>query len=140
MELWQLWCLIGITFFIVEMFTPVTFFLNLGLACFASAIAGYYGGNFTVQVIVFAIFAAVFLLWLRPFLLSKKNNGKSSEFDEKYHGKTATVTEKITQDGGRIAIYGETWQAKTLNGEEIDVHSQVKIVKIESIIMFVEKV
>ena len=58
----------------------------------------------------------------------------------KYKGKTAVVTEKITPESGRIAIYGETWQAKTKNGEEIEEGSQVKIVKIDSIVMYVEKV
>lgn len=141
MELWQLWCLIGIVFFIVEMFTPVMFFLNLGLACFASGLAGYLGGDFAVQVWVFTLFAVIFLLFLRPFLINKKSNcsGKEdSEFGEKYQNKTAIVTEKITAQGGRVAIYGETWQAKSVNGQEIEKDVQVKIVKIESIVLFVE--
>lgn len=139
MELWQLWCLIGIIFFIVEMFTPVTFFLNLGLACFISALAAFLGANFTVQVLIFSVFAALFLILLRPVLM-RRINGKASEFDEKYKDKTAIVVEKITAESGRIAIYGETWQAKSLNGEEIEKEAQVKIEKIESIVMFVSKI
>ena len=49
MEYWQLWCLVIIIFFIVEMFTPVNFFLNLGLACLISALVAYLGGNLTIQ-------------------------------------------------------------------------------------------
>ncbi len=141
MEYWQLWCLVSIIFFIVEMFTPVNFFLNLGLACLISALVAYLGGSFALQVILFAVFGALFLIFLRPFLVYKKKSGeKEGEFDEKYKGKNAVVTEKITQESGRIAIYGETWQAKTENGEEIEEGSQVKIVKIDSIVMYVEKV
>lgn len=140
MEYWQLWCLISIIFFIVEMFTPVNFFLNLGLACLISALAAYLGVSFTWQVLLFAIFGALFLLFLRPFLIYKKKNGDGNEFDEKYKGKTAVVTEKITAESGRIAIYGETWQAKSHNGEEIEEGSQVKIIKIDSIVMTVEKI
>lgn len=139
MELWQLWCLIGIIFFIVEMFTPVMFFLNLGLAALSAAIAGYFGGDFTIQVIVFAVFAAIFLIWLRPFLIKKKHN-KDTEFDEKYKDKIAIVTEKITSETGRIAIYGETWQAVSMDGSEIDVDERVKIIKIDSIVMYVERI
>ena len=139
MELWQLWCLIGVVFCIIEVFTPSMFFLNLGLACFVSGIAGYLGANFTVDVIVFALFAALFLVFLRPLLLAKSKNA-DSDYEDKYNGKTAVVTEKIGADGGRIAIYGETWQAKSLNGEEIEKDSHVKIVKLESITMFVEKI
>ena len=127
MELWQLWCLIGIVFCIIEIFTPTMFFLNLGLACF------------TVQVLVFAVFAALFLIFLRPVLLGKSKNA-DSDYEDKYKDKTAVVTEKIGADGGRIAIYGETWQAKSLNGEEIEKDARVKIVKLDSITMYVEKI
>ena len=140
MEYWQLWCLISIIFFIVEMFTPVNFFLNLGLACLISAIAAYFNATFTMQMILFTVFSALFLIFLRPFLVYKKKSEKDDEFDEKYKGKTAVVTEKITPESGRIAIYGETWQAKTESDEEIKEGSQVKIVKIDSIVMYVEKV
>ena len=140
MEYWQLWCLVSIIFFIVEMFTPVNFFLNLGLACLISAIAAYFNATFTIQMILFTVFSALFLIFLRPFLVYKKKGENDGEFDEKYKGKTAVVTEKVTTDSGRIAIYGETWQAKSQNGEEIEVGSQIKIVNIDSIIMYVEKV
>lgn len=140
MELWQLWCLIGLTFLIVEMFTPVIFFLNLGLACFVAALAGWLGVNFTIQVLVFAVFSALFLMFLRPFLVKTKNGKNNNEFEEKYKGKTALVTEKITEEGGRIAMYGETWQAKSINGQEIEKDSHVKIIRIDSIVMYVDAV
>ncbi len=139
MELWQLWCLIGVVFCIIEIFTPVMFFLNMGLACFVSGLAGYLGANFTAQVAIFAVFAALFLVFLRPVLLAKSKNA-DSEYEDKYKDKTAVVVEKIGKDGGRIAIYGETWLAKSLNGEEIEKDTQVKIVKLDSITMFVEKI
>lgn len=139
MELWQVWGLIAIMFFIVEMFTPTTFFLNLGLASLISALTAWLGGNFSVQIIIFVVFSAVCLLFLRPVLLRKRNE-KDSEFDEKYKNQTAVVTEKITNENGRIAIYGETWQAKSVDGTDIEKDARVKIVKIESIIMYVEKI
>ncbi len=139
MELWQLWCLIGIVFCIIEIFTPTMFFLNLGLACFVAGLVGFLGANFTVQVLGFAVFAALFLIFLRPVLLGKSKNA-DSDYEDKYKDKTAIVTEKIGVDGGRIAIYGETWQAKSLNGEEIEKDARVKIVKLDSITMYVEKI
>lgn len=139
MELWQLWCLIGIVFCIIEIFTPTMFFLNLGLACFVSGLAGYLGADFTMQVWAFAVFAAICLIFLRPFLLNKSKNA-DSDYADKYKDKTAVVVEKITNEGGRVAIYGETWQAKSLNGEEIEKDTQVKIIKLDSITMYVEKI
>ena len=78
MELWQLWCLIGIVFCIIEIFTPTMFFLNLGLACFVAGLVGFLGVNFTVQVLVFAVFAALFLIFLRPVILVIYQNVENS--------------------------------------------------------------
>ena len=93
------------------MFTPVMFFLNLGLACFIAALPAALGWDLMYQVLTFAVFAAVFLLWLRPFLIQKKN-GDKPETIEMYAGKTAKVIETVTAESGRIAVFGEEWQAK----------------------------
>ena len=136
-QLWQIWCIAGVIFFIIEMFTPVMFFLNLGFACFIAAIGAQMGIEPIYQVLVFGIFSAIFLIWLRPFLLKKKNGSDKPETVEMYIGKTANVLETVTENNGRIAIFGEEWQAKSLNGETIEKGAQAKIVKNDSIIMYV---
>ena len=112
------------------------FFLNLGLACFIAALPAALGWDLMYQVLTFAVFAAVFLLWLRPFLIQKKN-GDKPETIEMYAGKTAKVIETVTSENGRIAVFGEEWQAKSLNGEVIEKGSYAKIVKNDSIVMYV---
>ena len=54
-----------------------------------------------------------------------------------YVGKTATVLEDIDAENGKIAIFGEEWQAKSLNGEKIAKGGYAKIIKNDSIIMYV---
>lgn len=54
-----------------------------------------------------------------------------------YIGKTANVIETVDANNGRIAVFGEEWQAKSLNGEVIEKGQQVKIIKNDSIVMFV---
>ena len=136
LQLWHIWCICGVIFCIIEMFTPVMFFLNLGLACFIAALPAALGWDLMYQVLTFAVFAAVFLLWLRPFLIQKKN-GDKPETIEMYAGKTAKVIETVTAESGRIAVFGEEWQAKSLNGEVIEKGSYAKIVKNDSIVMYV---
>lgn len=137
LHLWQLWCIIGILFFITELFTPVMFFLNLGLACFAAAVAAEFGLPIYFQVLVFAIFSAIFLIWLRPILIKTKRTN-DTEFCTSYIGKSAKVVDTITEDAGRIALYGEEWQAKSIDNSVIEKGAHVKIIRNESIIMFVE--
>ena len=138
MSLWQIWCIAGIVLCITEIFTPAMFLLNLGFACFVSAIFAALGVSSLIQVIVFAIFSAVFIIWLRPFLIRKRESD-TPETVEMYIGKTAKVIEKVTQSGGRIAIFGEEWQAKSLDNEEYQIGEEVKIVKNDSIVMYVQK-
>ena len=137
-NLWQIWCIAGVLFCITEMFTPAMLFLNLGFACFVAAIAAAFGLATIWQVGIFGICSAIFLIWLRPYLLKQKNSGEP-ETIEMYIGKTAKVIEKITKNSGKIAIFGEEWQAKSINDEEFETNTQVKIVKNDSIIMYVEK-
>ncbi len=136
LQLWHIWCICGVIFCIIEMFTPAMFFLNLGLACFITAISAALHMELIYQVIIFAVFAAAFLIWLRPVLIQKKN-GQKPETIEMYVGKTAKVIETVTEESGRIAVFGEEWQAKSLNGEVIEKGSYAQIVKNDSIIMYV---
>lgn len=137
-SLWQIWCIAGVLFCITEMFTPAMLFLNIGFACFTAAIAAAFGLAIVWQVGIFGVFSAIFLIWLRPYLLKQKNSG-NPETVEMYIGKTAKVIEKVTKSNGKIAIFGEEWQAKSLNDEEFEPNTEVKIVKNDSIIMYVEK-
>lgn len=136
-HLWQIWCIAGVVFFIIEMFTPVMFFLNIGFACFIAAISAALGIEPIYQVLIFGVFSAIFLLWLRPFLIKRKNSSDTPETIEMYIGKTANVINTVTAEDGRIAVFGEEWQAKSLNGEVIEKGSQVKIMKNDSIVMYV---
>lgn len=140
MEIWQIWCVFGLLLLILEMFTPALFFLNLAFAAFFTAIFAHSGVTFISQTIVFSITSVLLIIFLRPFILLKiKTNNAQTGVEAKYIGHEAKVINEITKTSGRISIYGEDWNARTLNGENIPVDSVVKIVKNESLIMYVEK-
>lgn len=140
MEIWQIWCVFGLFLLILEMFTPALFFLSLAFAAFLTAIFSYFEITYVSQSIIFALSSILLIVFLRPFLLSKiKTNNSQTGIGAKYIGHEAKVIEDVTSTSGRISIYGEDWNARTLNEEVIPVGSVVKIIKNESIIMFVEK-
>ena len=60
--------------------------------------------------------------------------------NDKYIGKTAKVESEITANSGVITIYGERWEARVEDSSIIPQGSEVKIVRNESIIMFVQKI
>lgn len=140
MHLWQLWSICGIAFLIFEMFTPSMFFLNFALAAFITAVFSVCIGTISTLIIIFFVFSFVSFAFLRPILVKKFIKDKETGLQNKYIGKTVTADEEITDKAGVINIYGERWDARSDDGSVIPSGSQVKIVRNESIIMYVQKI
>ena len=70
-----------------------------------------------------------------------KRFSKANEtgINSKYIDKIAKAETEITGSSGVISIYGERWEARSVNGAVIPQGSEVKIIRNESIIMYVEK-
>ncbi len=140
MHLWELLGIVGIAFLILEMFTPSMFFLNFSLAAFITAVISVYTKNPYTLVITFFVFSFVSFVFLRPILVKRFCKSKETGLENKYIGKLAKAEEDITEAAGSISIYGERWDARSENGCFIVKGSEVKIIRNESIIMYVEGV
>ena len=140
MALWELLGIIGIAFLIFEIFTPSMFFLNFALSAFICAGLSLYITTPIVLVVIFVVFSFISFLFLRPILVKKFVRNKETGLNSKYIGKTAKVEEEITCNTGVISIYGERWEARAEGDLTIPQGANVKIVRNESIIMYVEQV
>jgi len=145
MEIYKIWAIVGFLFLFIEILTPSMFFLPLGGAAFFAAVAAFkYPDNYWIQGGVFALFAVLFFITVRPFMRKKEDGDEQTGVEAKYIANEALVTKDIgaehTDGIGEIKIYGEIWQAKSADGSEIKAGEMVKITKNESLIMFVEKI
>ena len=140
MILWQMLTTCGIAFLILEMFTPSMFFLNFSLASFICAVLSLYTKNPYVLVIAFFIFSFVSFLFLRPIIMKKLNKSQETGINSKYIDKMAKAETEITAVSGVISIYGERWEARSEDGNVVPQGSEVKIIRNESIIMYVSKI
>lgn len=141
MAYWQLLLITGIVFIIIEMLAPVLFFLNLALACFITAIVAFFIMDWNILVPVFVVFSIVFLLFLRPVLVNKREkNDQKTGVEAKYIGKIAKVIQPVTSTSGGVSIYDERWNARSISGEEFPVGTEVKIVRNDSLILYVDKI
>ena len=142
MELWIIWIIAGIIFFIVELFTPFLFFLNLAIAAFlGGAIAAYYGLAGIWQILIFGVVAALLLCFLRPLIVKNiYREDTTTGLDEKYFGQKAKTIMVTGANDGRVAIYGEEWGARSEDGSEIPEGVDVKIIRNEGTILFVERI
>ncbi|MFI3300923.1 MAG: NfeD family protein [Candidatus Gastranaerophilales bacterium] len=139
MDAWQIFGIVGLVCLILEMFTPSLFFLNLALAGFLTAFVSLLPiDSYTVLAVIFVAFSVIMLLFVRPLLV--RNKETETGVSVKYINKEVKVIEPITKSSGAISIYDERWEARCENDGEIPVDSIVKILRNDSLVMFVEKV
>ena len=140
MNLWQLLAVSGICFIILEIFTPSMFFLNFALASFITAGISFWIQNPYTLAIIFVIFSFISFIFLRPVIMRNMNKSKETGINSKYIGQIARVETEVTASSGVISIYGERWEARSENNTVIPQGSEVKILRNESIIMYVSLV
>ena len=102
--MWQFLCVVGIAFVILEIFTPSMFFLNFALAAFITAAISYvYASKFGL-VLIFFVLSFLSFAFLRPLLLRRNSKETETGISGKYIGKSARVTEDVTDSKGVITI------------------------------------
>ncbi|CAK8715162.1 NfeD-like C-terminal domain-containing protein [Candidatus Electrothrix laxa] len=133
-----IWFLLGIAFFVTELFIPsfILFFLGVGAWCTASVLA-LADVSLTVQMIIFLISSLVTLILLRSWLRSIFL-GDSNEEDDSVNvnsaPSTGIVTEAIVPPGrGRVKYGGSFWQA--IADEPIPVDTVVQILERKNLIV-----
>lgn len=139
MDIWQIWVIAGLALLILEMFTPLLFFLSLAFAALLTAALSLYVDSLNWQVGFFAVLSILSLFFIRPLLLKGRAANGQTGIEAKYVGNIAKSTQKINANEGRAAIYGEAWDARTLDGSEIEENQSVEIVKVENLTLFVKK-
>jgi len=141
LQIWQIWVVIGIILFIIEIFVPAFLMGSLGIGAFAAAIAAGFGASPTLQFAVFAITMVVVFFLLRPFF-----NKTLARFDNPAKtgvhaliGREAVVIEAIDNltNSGRVKIGGENWKALSSSGQKIDAGAHVNVQRIEGVTVYV---
>lgn len=143
MYYWEIFVIVAIAAIILEMFTPTLFFLSIALAALVTAIVSLFGLNMTWLIIICSVLSLVTLLFVRPWLKALMHHEQNGvEFKSEYIGKIVKATEDITTSTGAIAIYGERWDARLNDekAEKIPAGEEVKIVRNDSIVLYVEKI
>lgn len=142
MVLWQIYVIAGVICIILEMIVPSMFFLNLAIAGFITAILSLFINNADILVIDFIVLSLVSIFLLRPLLLRTLRPSKDKETGIKaeYIGKIVKAAEPITKSSGTITIYDERWDARVENDDEIPAGTDVRIVRNDSLILYVERV
>lgn len=140
-EFWMIYIIIAVIAIIVEILVPTLFCLNLAFAGIVTAIISIFWGSTYSLLLIFLVLSVLSIIFVKPILAKILKKEETTDFNAQYIGKVVKCIEPISLTKGAISIYDERWEARTeFDGEEIPVGSDVKIVKNDSLILFVEKI
>lgn len=140
-EFWMIYIIIAVIAIIVEILVPTLFCLNLAFAGIVTAIISIFWGSTYSLLLIFLVLSVLSIIFVKPILAKILKKEETTDFNAQYIGKIVKCIEPIGLTKGAITIYDERWEARTeFDGEEIPVGSDVKIVKNDSLILFVEKI
>ena len=142
-HLWQMWAVVAVVCLILELMAGDFFIICFSIGSVFAVITAAVGGNFYLQLLMFAVFTLVSLFWVRPFAqryLHKGEDNRVSNADALLyrHGK---VVETIKAGGfGRVQIDGDIWKAVTNEAADIPEGSNVRVIGRASTIITVESI
>jgi len=141
-EVWNIWIIVAVLLFIVEIFAPTFLASCLALGCIASGIFSYFDFGFKMQLFAFSVVTLASFFLVRPFMLKyahKKSNKVKTNVDALL-GKIGRVTVAIdnSKNEGRVVIDGDDWKAESINDIIINVGEKVEILQVNSTILTVK--
>lgn len=142
-NLWLVWVIISIVCLILELSSGDFFILCFAIGAAVSAIIAGCGASLTWQIVIFAVVSALSLLMVRPALIKKLHKPHRERLSnaEAMVGQEGRVSADIIAGGyGRVAIDGDDWKARSVDGSAIAQGAHVRVVKMDSIIATVEPV
>ncbi len=142
MNMIVVWLVLVVLLVIGEMATVGLTFIWFALGALAAAITAALSAALLVQWIVFLAVSALTLILVRPAAKKAFQNRISPTNADRIIGQVAQVTERIDNSAasGRVSIAGQSWSARSEHDVVISVGTQVKILRIEGVKVYVESV
>ncbi len=106
---WIFWLVAGVVFLLVELGTAAMVSVWFVPSAVIVAVLSLFWHNFAAQVLIFLALSFAFLLVFRR--LYKKHKAQPSEERDRLVGKTATVEDAVSEDGGRVLVGDVYWNA-----------------------------
>ena len=105
-------------------------------------IAALLGGTLWVQIALFLVVSTLCLLAVRPLARRHLNNKVEATNADRVIGEQAKVTEDIDNihGTGAVVIRGVAWTARSEDGLPVPAGSLVRVLRIEGVKVFVERV
>ncbi|AXI89668.1 NfeD family protein [Actinospica acidiphila] len=114
MDPWLIWLIVAAVLAVAEIFTLTAALGMLSAAALVTAGVAAVGLPLWVQLLAYAVLAAVTLLFVRPLALRHLQRPQRTRFGvDALVGRPAQVLTAVSGTDGRIRIDGEEWTARS---------------------------
>ena len=137
-----IWLMLLVVLVAGEAITVGLTFIWFAAGALGGLLVSVLGGAVWLQVVVFLILSAVTLVLVRPAAAKLLTPGISPTNADRVLSQIALVTEEIDNiaETGQVKLFGQTWTARSENGEVIPAQARVRILRIEGVKVFVRTV
>ena len=129
------WLIALIVFSVIEGVTVGLASIWFAIGALGALIVAVLGGHVFLQVVVFLALSAAALALIRPLAVKILNA-------DRVIGQTALVTEAIdnVEGKGLVVVSGQVWSARSQHNVVIPAGTQVRILRIEGVKVYVEAI
>ena len=137
-----IWLMILVVLVAGEAITVGLTFIWFAAGALGALLVAVLGGPVWLQVVVFLLVSALTLVLVRPVAAKLLTPGISPTNADRILSQIALVTQDIDNiaETGQVKIYGQSWTARSENGEPIPAQTRVRILRIEGVKVFVRAV
>ena len=136
-----IWLALMIAFVVLEATTVQLICIWFAAGSLAAMVVSLLGGAFWLQILVFFVVSIVLLIALWPVAKKHFKPRLTATNTDALIGRVCIVTEDIDPvEGGRVKMGDLTWSANSQLGIKIPAGTQVKILKVQGVKVFVEEV
>ena len=137
-----IWLMLLVVLVAGEAITVGLTFIWFAAGALGALLVAVLGGPVWLQVVVFLLVSALTLVLVRPVAAKLLTPGISPTNADRILSQIALVTQDIDNiaETGQVKIYGQSWTARSENGEPIPAQTRVRILRIEGVKVFVRAV
>lgn len=141
-----LWIILGVILIIAEIFTLGFVLLWFGIGAMAAALVGWLGFGLGLQFLVFAGVAIALTALSRTIFVNYFSHDETNLIKtgvDALPGQigTVTISSKGAMNEGAVKVFGSTWTAFPVNGEEyLQEGEKVEVVRVKGSSIFVQKI
>ena len=142
-EIWHIWLMASILFFISEIVIPSFVVFNFGVGSLMGCMAASVNLSLEWQLLFFSLSTIASFFLIRPALKKwayKRSHQVATNVDAMI-GRIGVVSETIDHkhNTGRVKLDGDDWKARCPKGNKIERDTLVRVVKVDSIVLEIEE-